>query len=225
MSNSQPILTARGLVKSFVTTTRIEILKGLDLEIGAGEMIAVVGASGSGKTTLLNILGTLERPDAGELRFAGQDILARSDDELSRFRNQSIGFMFQFHHLLPEFDALENVIMPGIIAGQDRGRLKRRAEELLAKMGLADRGRHKVGELSGGEQQRVSLARALIMRPAILLADEPTGNLDPQAGLMVFELMAEMNALFGMSTVMVTHNHDLARRMGRCLTLRDGRLG
>ena len=224
MSNQQPLLHAKGINKSFTTSVLIEILKDLEISIQPGEMIAIVGASGSGKTTLLNIIGSLERPDAGTIHYRGENILARSDQALCQFRNQAIGFMFQFHHLLPEFNALENIIMPGIIAGKDRKALGQTAHELLGKMGLANRAQHKVGELSGGEQQRVSLARALIMRPALLLADEPTGNLDPQAGLKVFDLMTEMNQLFGVSTVMVTHNYELAKRMNRCLTLKDGRL-
>jgi lipoprotein-releasing system ATP-binding protein len=224
MNNQPPLLHAQGINKSFETTVTIEILKDLELSIQPGEMIAIVGASGSGKTTLLNIIGTLERPDSGTIHYRGDDILARSDHALCRFRNQSIGFMFQFHHLLPEFNALENIIMPGIIAGLERKELSRTAIELLDKMGLANRVQHKVGELSGGEQQRVSLARALIMRPALLLADEPTGNLDPQAGFKVFDLMTEMNQLFGISTVMVTHNYELAKRMDRCLVLKGGRL-
>lgn len=224
MNNSEPLLHARGICKAFELSGTIQILKDLEICITPGEMIAIVGASGSGKTTLLNILGTLERPDSGTIHYRGSEILVRSDNELCRFRNQSIGFMFQFHHLLPEFNALENIIMPGIIAGKDRHELDHAAQELLAKIGLANRIRHKVGELSGGEQQRVSLARALILKPALLLADEPTGNLDPDAGLRVFDLMAEMNQTWGVSTVMVTHNYDLARRMGRCLTLSEGHL-
>ena len=217
-------MQAKGICKSFQTTITIEILNDLELTINTGEMIAIIGASGSGKTTLLNIIGTLERPDSGSIHFSGVDILAKGDQALCRFRNQSIGFMFQFHHLLTEFNALENIIMPGIIACLDRNELQQTAHELLGKVGLANRAEHKVGELSGGEQQRVSLARALIMKPAILLADEPTGNLDPKAGFKVFDLMAEMNQLFAVSTVMVTHNYELAKRMHRCLTLTDGRL-
>jgi len=224
MNSHQPLLQAKGICKSFQTTVTIEILKDLDLSINPGEMIAIIGASGSGKTTLLNIIGTLERPDAGSIHFSGSDILAKGEQALCRFRNQSIGFMFQFHHLLPEFNALENIIMPGVIAGLDRNELRQTAHELLGKVGLVNRAEHKVGELSGGEQQRVSLARALIMRPAILLADEPTGNLDPHAGLKVFDLMTEMNELFAVSTVMVTHNYELAKRMHRCLTLTGGKL-
>jgi len=224
MNNQEPLLHARGICKSFELSGPIEILKDLEIAILPGEMIAIVGASGSGKTTLLNVLGTLERPDTGTILYQGSDILVRSDQALCRFRNRSIGFMFQFHHLLPEFNALENIIMPGIIAGKELQELNSSAHELLAKMGLANRANHKVGELSGGEQQRVSLARALIMKPALLLADEPTGNLDPLAGSKVFDLMAEMNQHFGLSTVMVTHNYEMAKRMDRCLTLADGRL-
>jgi len=223
-SPQKPLLQAKGISKSFQTTVTIDILRDLAIDIQAGEMIAIVGASGSGKTTLLNILGTLERPDSGTLLFAGEDILAKGETAICRFRNRSIGFMFQFHHLLPEFNALENIIMPGIVAGLDRRQLKATAIDLLGKMGLTDRASHQVGELSGGEQQRVSLARALILHPAILLADEPTGNLDPKAGFKVFDLMTEMNQHFGISTIMVTHNQELAKRMDRCLTLTGGRL-
>ncbi|HSR36109.1 MAG TPA: ABC transporter ATP-binding protein, partial [Desulfurivibrionaceae bacterium] len=172
----------------------------------------------------LHILGTLDRPSGGTLLHQGNDIFSLDDQRLSAFRNQRIGFVFQFHHLLPEFTALENVMLPGMIAEEPHAELMDRAGGLLDRVGLGDRTRHKVGELSGGEQQRVAIARALIMKPALLLADEPTGNLDPKTGEKVFSLMQELNEALGLATVMVTHNHTLARRMDRCLTLADGLL-
>ena len=217
---------ARGIVKNYFDgSSRLEVLKGVELEIKPGEMVAIVGASGTGKTTLLHVLGTLDPPDKGEIYYQGENVLLRDDRGLCRFRNQTIGFVFQFHHLLPEFTAFENTIMPGLIGGRDREELTQRGHELLTKVGLGERVNHKVGELSGGEQQRVALARAIIMKPALLLADEPTGNLDPKTGNKVFELIQAMNADFNLSTIMVTHNHELAGRMTRCLTLADGRLG
>jgi lipoprotein-releasing system ATP-binding protein len=214
---------ARGITKTFVQgPARLEVLKGVDLDLRRGEMIAIVGTSGTGKTTLLQILGGLDRPSSGSMFFNNEDIFLKGGRELSKFRNHTIGFVFQFHHLLPEFTALENVMMPGLIGGENDKTLKERTESLLAQVGLADRSAHKIGELSGGEQQRVALARALIMKPDLLLADEPTGNLDPATGDKVFELIRKMNRELGLTTVMVTHNHSLARQMDRCLTLRDG---
>ncbi|MDF1577252.1 MAG: ABC transporter ATP-binding protein [Desulfurivibrionaceae bacterium] len=214
---------ARGITKTFVQgPTRLEVLKGIDLDLKRGEMIAIVGTSGTGKTTLLQILGGLDRPSSGSMFFNDEDIFRKADRELSKFRNRAIGFVFQFHHLLPEFTALENVMMPGLIGGEDREPLIERALNLLDQVGLAARSAHKIGELSGGEQQRVALARALIMQPDLLLADEPTGNLDPATGARVFELIRKMNRELGLTTVMVTHNHALAKRMDRCLALRDG---
>jgi len=195
---------------------RIEVLKGVDLHLPQGEMVAIVGASGTGKTTLLHILGTLDRPTAGKLK--------KNDVELSAYRNKTVGFVFQFHHLLPEFTALENVMMPGLIAGRDKNEMTEEAGEILEKVRLADRLQHKVGELSGGEQQRVALARAIILKPLLLLADEPTGNLDTKTGYKVFQLLQEMSAEYSLSAVMVTHNLELAREMNRCLTLAEGKL-
>ncbi|MCF6290319.1 MAG: ABC transporter ATP-binding protein [Desulfobacterales bacterium] len=216
---------AQGLCKSYDTgTNRIEVLTGLDLSLTRGEMVAIVGVSGTGKTTLLHILGTLDRPDSGSLSYHGQDLFSKNDLQLSAFRNKTIGFVFQFHHLLPEFTALENVTMPGRIARWPLERVESEAAEVLTRVGLDNRMDHKVGELSGGEQQRVALARALVMKPALLLADEPTGNLDSKTGRKVFDLIQEMGHQYSLSTVMVTHNLDLARQMDRCLTLTDGRL-
>ena len=203
---------------------RIEVLKGVDLSLSRGEMVAIVGASGTGKTTLLHILGILDRPTVGNLLYEGVEVLKKNDLELSAYRNKKVGFVFQFHHLLPEFTALENIMMPGLIAGNSKKQMAEEAAEILAKVKLSDRMQHKVGELSGGEQQRVALARAIIMKPLLLLADEPTGNLDTKTGFKVFQLLQEMSAEYSLSAVMVTHNLELAGEMNRCLTLADGRL-
>ena len=203
---------------------RIEVLKGVDLFLPQGEMIAIVGASGTGKTTLLHILGTLDRPTAGKLLYDGVEVLKKNDEKLSAYRNRTVGFVFQFHHLLPEFTALENVMMPGLIAGHDKIEMAEKAAGILEKVRLSDRIQHKVGELSGGEQQRVALARAIIMKPLLLLADEPTGNLDTKTGYKVFQLLQEMSQEYSLSAVMVTHNLELAGEMNRCLTLAEGSL-
>jgi len=204
--------------------TRIDVLKGVDLRLPQGEMIAIVGASGTGKTTLLHILGTLDRPTAGTLLYDGVEVLKKNDIELSAYRNRKVGFVFQFHHLLPEFTALENVMMPGLISGRDKMQMTEEAAHILDQVRLSDRIQHKVGELSGGEQQRVALARAIIMKPSLLLADEPTGNLDTKTGYKVFQLLQEMSAEYSLSAVMVTHNLELAGEMNRCLTLAEGKL-
>jgi len=227
--NSAPpqasLLAARSLYKSFVSgLKRIEVLRGVDLTVEKGEMTAIVGASGSGKTTLLQILGTLDAPDSGQLLFKGRELSALNETQISRHRNRNVGFIFQFHHLLPEFTALENIMMPGLIQGQNNHTLKKRAIELLDRIKLGDRGHHRSGELSGGEQQRVALARALIMQPDLLLADEPTGNLDSASGQNVFELLRDMSRSLSLAVVMVTHNLELAQAMDRRLTLKDGRI-
>ncbi|MEA2083459.1 MAG: ABC transporter ATP-binding protein [Thermodesulfobacteriota bacterium] len=217
---------AQGITKWFITGgRRLEVLTGVDIHVLEGEMIAITGASGTGKTTLLHILGALDKPDSGSLIYRGEDVFQKNDNELSLFRNHTVGFVFQAHHLLPEFSAIENVMMPGLISGEERKQLNDYAAELLDKVGLSDRTKHRIGELSGGEQQRVALARAIVMKPAFLLADEPTGNLDSKTGDRIFDLILEMNSAFSLSTVMVTHNLDLAKRMDRCLILRDGTLG
>ena len=202
----------------------LRVLDKLDISIDSGEMVAIIGASGSGKTTLLQILGTLARPSSGELLFEGIPLSGFDDRGLAAFRNRSIGFIFQFHHLLPEFSALENVMMPALIAGKKRKQVLRPALDLLEQVELSDRADHRVGELSGGEQQRTALARALIMDPALLLADEPTGNLDARAGNIVFALLQDLCRKRGLAVIMVTHNLELASRMDRTLQLRDGTL-
>ena len=222
---NEALLTAQGLAKRYASgDNTITVLDEADFELKAREMCAIVGASGSGKTTLLQILGTLDRPDSGTLLFKGRDLLQESEASLSRHRNTELGFIFQFHHLLPEFSALENVMMPGRIAGEQGQELEERASALLAQVGLGERLHHRSGELSGGEQQRVALARALVMEPALLLADEPTGNLDAASGQRVFALLQELSQSHGLAVVMVTHNMELARAMDRCLTWKDGKL-
>jgi lipoprotein-releasing system ATP-binding protein len=224
-SSESAMFQAIGIEKYYEEVgNRIEVLKGVDLHLPQGEMVAIVGASGTGKTTLLHILGTLDRPTAGKLLYDGVEVLKKNDVDLSVYRNRTVGFVFQFHHLLPEFTALENVMMPGLIAGHDKKEMAEKAGEILEKVRLSDRIQHKVGELSGGEQQRVALARAIIMRPLLLLADEPTGNLDTRTGYKVFQLLQEMSAEYSLSAVMVTHNLELAGEMNRCLTLAEGKL-
>ena len=221
-SDSCPLFTASNLCKSFHSGTKsIQILDGLDFSIDKGEMMAVVGASGSGKTTLLQILGTLDSPDSGELLFEGDSLTSKNDTELSQFRNRSLGFIFQFHHLLPEFTAIENVMMPGLIAGKKQAEMENPAKTLLEQVGLAHRIGHRVNELSGGEQQRTALARALVMKPALLLADEPTGNLDTKAGNRVFELIHDLCKDMGLAAIMVTHNRALAAQMDSIFMLEN----
>ena len=219
------LLEARSISKSFpVGDGELTVLHEINLAVDPGEMIAIVGASGSGKSTLLKILGTLDTPSGGELLFQGEPMTRKGDRDLAGFRNRSIGFIFQFHHLMPEFTALENVMMPALIAGRKRSQIEHAAMDLLARVELDHRTGHRVAELSGGEQQRTALARALIMQPALLLADEPTGNLDSRAGNLVFDLLHGLCRERRLATVMVTHNLELAERMDRCRTLKDGML-
>jgi len=222
----QPIVTIEGLSKSYPVADgrSIEILKDVDLLIDQGDSLAVVGASGIGKSTLLQILGTLDRPNSGRMFFHGIDIFNMNKDRLARFRNRSVGFVFQFHHLLPEFTAVENVMMPMLIRGDRRQEAHRQSVQMLERVGLGQRLDHRVTDLSGGEQQRVALARALILRPALLLADEPTGNLDKQTGDQIHELLIELNREMQMTMVVVTHNPDLAALMARKVTIVDGEL-
>jgi len=201
----------------------VEVLKGLDLTFSKGEKAAIVGASGVGKTTLLHILGTLDRPTSGRVIYEGKDIYALNEKDLALFRNREIGFVFQLHHLLPEFNALENTMMPCLIQGIPKGEAASRAEAILTLVGLQDRLPHKPGELSGGEQQRVAVARALVLEPKVLLADEPTGNLDTKTGESVFDLLQELNQIKKVTLIVVTHNLKLAEKMSRQIQLIDGK--
>ena len=222
---SEPLYAATGLCRSFSTGSRvIEVLRGIDLQIAHHERLAILGNSGVGKSTLLHILGTLDRPSSGTLSFEGEEIFDCDRDALARFRNLHLGFIFQFHHLLPEFDALENVMMPGLVAGRGFAEMRPLAEHLLSEVGLLDRLRHPVGKLSGGERQRVAVARALVLEPSLLLADEPTGNLDPDTAQGVLDLLLEMNRQHGTALVVVTHSQGLADRLDRRVVLREGRL-
>lgn len=218
-----PLFRAADIIKTYGSgSNELTVLKSVSLSVWPGEMTGIIGASGSGKTTLLQILGTLDLPTEGTLYFHEQPLLDKQAGELAKFRNQSVGFIFQFHHLLPDFTALENVMMPALIAGKTRQSMVAPAKDLLEQVELGHRLDHKVGELSGGEQQRAALARALIMTPELLLADEPTGNLDSRAGDLVFDLLHTLCRERKLATIMVTHNTRLASRMDHCLTLRDG---
>ena len=222
---SEPLLVAAGLVKGYHSPAGyLSVLASLDFELGAGEMVAIVGASGVGKSTLLHVLGTLDRPEKGTVRVAGAEVFGLAETELREFRNRTIGFVFQFHHLLPEFTAVENVMMPLLIARQSEGEARRAASELLALVGLQDRGEHRPSALSGGEQQRVAVARALVRSPRLLLADEPSGNLDRETGDRLHELIRRLNREKGITVIAVTHNERLAASCDRTLRLEGGRL-
>jgi len=219
------LVRVEGLTKVFDHGgRRLEVLRGINLSLGRGEMLAVVGMSGVGKSTFLHVLGTIDRPTSGTICFDGQDLSRMTAVQLAEFRNRSIGFVFQFHHLLPEFSALENVMMPVLIQRQPRRIAEEQARSMLESVGLAERLTHRPGELSGGEQQRVALARALVMRPKLLLADEPTGNLDSQTGSTIHDLFFSLNRQFHTTMLIVTHNPDLASRMPRKLRMKDGLL-
>lgn len=221
-----PVLQATGVVKAFVggDGAEVRVLEGVDLEVARGEMVAIIGASGAGKSTLLHVLGALERPSAGTVRLEGLVVSELPEEALAAVRNRGVGFVFQFHHLLKEFSAVENVMMPLRIAGRDLRDARRRAEELLARVGLSARLHHRPSEMSGGEQQRTAVARALAMEPPLLLADEPSGNLDHQNAEALHDLLAGLSTDFGLGAVVVTHNRSLAGRAGRVLLLEDGRL-
>jgi lipoprotein-releasing system ATP-binding protein len=220
-----PLVQARGLEKRYVDGPAVvEVLRGLDLDVAAGERVAVIGESGVGKSTLLHLLGCLDAPTGGRLLIDGVDVFSRSEGEIAAFRNQAVGFVFQFHHLLGDFTALENVMLPALIGRESPREARARATALLARVGLKDRLDHRPGELSGGEQQRVAVARGVMCRPRLLLADEPTGNLDPETGERVHELLLELNAECGATLVVATHNDRLAAAMERTLRLVGGRI-
>jgi lipoprotein-releasing system ATP-binding protein len=220
---SDPLVSVQHVSKTFEHEGRsLRVLKGIDLEIDSGEMVTIVGPSGAGKSTLLHLVGTLDLPTEGRIFYGGEDVTRLGSSELAEFRNRSIGFVFQFHHLLPEFTALENVLMPGLIQG--RRRLEGRARQLLDEVGLSERLTHRPGELSGGEQQRVALARALLMEPKLVLADEPTGNLDSQTSESVQSLFFDLNRRYATTFLIVTHSRDFASMMPRQVSMKDGRI-
>lgn len=222
---SEPVLQARGLTKRFVMPGQVlDVLQGIDMEVMSGEIVAIQGASGVGKSTLLHLLGTLDRPTSGSVRIAGEDVFSYSDRARAAFRNRHIGFVFQFHHLLPEFTALENVMMPGLIGGVPWKAARERGRELLAGVGLDERLRHKPQELSGGEQQRVALARSLFHSPRLVIADEPSGNLDPATAERLHELVYTLTKKLGLTWVIATHNENLARIADKRSRLVQGRL-
>ncbi|MEJ5375677.1 MAG: ABC transporter ATP-binding protein [bacterium] len=223
---SEPLIRVRRLTRCFRKDSQvIEVLRGVDLDVQRGESLAITGASGVGKSTLMHILGTLDRPTSGLVLFEGRDVFKWDEGELARFRNKTIGFVFQFHHLLPELTALENVMMPALIQGMRKKQAARMARDVLGELAMLDRLQHKPGELSGGEQQRVAIARALVLEPHLILADEPTGNLDRRTGEGVEELLLNIRARLGATLVVVTHNPGLSRKMQRQLELVDGILG
>ena len=220
-----PFVRIEGLAKTYLMgDRRPEVLRGVDLEIARGELVALTGPSGAGKSTLLHLLGTLDVPTRGRILFDGEDVFERGEEGLASFRNETVGFVFQSHHLLPEFTALENAMMPALIRRVARSEARRRATEMLGLVGLGDRVEHRPGELSGGEQQRIALARALCLSPRLLLADEPTGNLDPQTADGIHALLADLNARMGITAVVVTHNERLAQALPRRLRIEAGRL-
>jgi lipoprotein-releasing system ATP-binding protein len=219
------VLALENVHKSFKQNQLvIQVLKGVDLVLAKGESLSITGVSGAGKSTLLNIMGALEPPSEGTVRFENRKVEEMQEAEICRMRNRDIGFVFQFHHLLPEFDALENALMPALIARVSKKKAISMAQEMLTKVGLGKRMVHRIGELSGGEQQRVAIARALIMKPKLLLADEPTGNLDLKTGESIFDLLLQLNREEGLSMVVVTHNAKLAEKMSRQMELADGRM-
>ncbi len=215
------MLTAKGIEKKYGT---LEVLKGVDIHVAKGEIVAIVGSSGAGKSTLLHILGTLDKPDKGQVILQNERIEQLTGKALAKFRNHHIGFIFQFHHLLPEFTALENVCIPGWIAGNKRKQTESRAKELLERLGLSNRLENKPGQLSGGEQQRVAVARALINKPAIIMADEPTGNLDSTNARELHQLFIDLRNEFSQTFLIVTHNEELARMSDRILHMKDGKM-
>jgi lipoprotein-releasing system ATP-binding protein len=222
---SEPLIEVQCLFKTFGDATkRVDVLKGIDLVIRTKETMAIVGASGVGKTTLLHILGVLDRPTSGKVLYEGKDVFTLDEAALALFRNRQVGFVFQFHHLLPEFSALENAMLPCLIQGMSKKEAASRAEVILGMVGLKERLSHRPGELSGGEQQRVAVARAMVLEPKVLLADEPTGNLDTKTGEAVSDLLQELNEAKGVTLLIVTHNLKLAERLSRQIQLVDGKV-
>lgn len=218
-----PALEVRELFKSFTKGgKRIDVLKGLDLTLAGNEIVGILGASGAGKSTLLHLAGGLDRPSSGQVLYRGEDIFLLDEPGLAVFRNRKVGFIFQMHYLLSEFNCLENVMMPGIVAGSPKNVVKEKAEAILYQVGLADRMHHRPGELSGGEQQRAAVARALVNDPSVVLADEPTGNLDSRTAESVQDLFLELNGTRGTAFLVVTHNHEMAMRFHRRYLLSDG---
>ncbi|MDY6862270.1 MAG: ABC transporter ATP-binding protein [Thermodesulfobacteriota bacterium] len=225
MNDALPLLEAKNIFKVFQKGgKRVEVLKGVNLKIDSGSMIAIVGPSGVGKSTLLYILGTLEKPSVGNILYHGENLYEKSPDELAKLRNNKLGFVFQFHYLLTEFNAIENIMIPALICGWDKKKAREASMEILIKVGLQDRMQHKPGELSGGEQQRVAVARSLIMNPEILLADEPTGNLDSKTGNELQELLFEFNKEMNTTIIIVTHNETLAGRLNKIIHIQDGKI-
>ena len=223
--NSKVVIECRGLGKTFTEVgAPVVVLKSIDLKLHAGQQLAVVGASGSGKSTMLHLLGGLDRPSSGSVLIGGRDIVGLSDAESGRVRNEMLGFVYQFHHLLPEFTALENVAMPLLIRGIARAEARERAADLLRQVGLQQRLAHKPAELSGGERQRAAVARALVTKPACILADEPTGNLDQRNAVQIYDMMLELNSTQGTAMIIVTHDHALAGRMHSICRLENGSL-
>lgn len=221
ITNGENMIELKNIRKSFGT---LEVLKGIDLTIGKGEVVSIVGPSGAGKTTLLQIMGTLDKADSGQVLINGTEVSTLKEKEQAAFRNRQIGFVFQFHQLLPEFTALENVMIPALIAGESSGEATRKAKEMLEYMGLAGRATHKPAELSGGEKQRVAVARALINRPAVILADEPSGSLDTQNKQELHQLFFELRDKLGQTFVIVTHDEELAKLTDRTIHMKDGRI-
>jgi lipoprotein-releasing system ATP-binding protein len=219
------LLELKNIYKSFALNgNTINVLNGIDITVNPGETMAIIGASGAGKSTLMNIMGTLEPPSRGTVTFEGQDVGTMNESRICHLRNREVGFVFQFHHLLPEFNALENTVIPALIAREDNKSAREKAVSILTNVGLEKRLKHRVGELSGGEQQRVAIARALIMRPKILLADEPTGNLDSVTGEEIIEMLLHIKKEQNLSLIMVTHNQKLAERMSKVMEIVDGRI-
>ncbi len=225
MSERAPVLELKGIVRTFRQgLVKLHVLRGADLTVREGEIVALVGPSGAGKSTLLHIAGLLEKADSGDVMIAGQSCIKLDDDALTGIRRDKLGFVYQYHHLLPEFSARENVVIPQVIAGRSKAEARVRADEILSWMGLSDRADHRPARLSGGEQQRVAIARAIANTPRLLLADEPTGNLDPETAAEVFEILLRLARGAGLAALIATHNMDLAARMDRIIRLGDGRL-